>query len=145
MTYTEADLQITEPMAYIRQHWRMFLRRIDPRELATAVVECALFTTDGPITVHRVGDWWIVGGDVDWLASGSAVEGRSVFEEIVAFPEAGANSMHAEVLLTAFAKSVVTVTPDEAVTVKGEVGSDDAIWQCLVEHPTWRRAVAFRM
>lgn len=69
----------------------------------------------------------------------------SVFRRIVPLPQAGPNSMRAEVLITAFATVAVTVGGGRRHVVVGEVGDDDPIWDAIERRSDWARSVAFRL
>jgi hypothetical protein len=94
------------------------------------------------VETRHVGDCWAVSADVDWLAvPGETLE--DLFDNVVAFPEAGVNSMRSEVLLAAFADTVTTTTPSGTTVIKpGDGGPLDV--QSLVPG-TWARTVAFRV
>jgi hypothetical protein len=52
--------------------------------------------------------------------------------------------MRAEILLTAFAHQVVTVSADNQSIIKGDVSQADNIWYLIASRPDWKRTVAFR-
>jgi hypothetical protein len=81
-----------------------------------------------------------------WIGSGRAqiMPPEELFSHIVAFPEAGPNSMRAEILLTAFAQQVVTVNANHQSIIKGDVSQANDIWRLLASRPDWKRTVAFR-
>ena len=91
----------------------------------------------------RNGDWWIISSNVDWLATCPDYAPEELFFNIVALPEAGPNSMRAEILLTAFAQQVVTVSADHQSIIKGDVSQADDIWRLIASRPNWKRTVAF--
>jgi hypothetical protein len=125
----------------------MFLRsgQVNGRELAEAILGDALILTDGPVTVLHRGAWWLVVAEEDWMTRQSSGSVDDLFHKIVAFPEAGPNSMHSEVLLTAFAQDVITKDATTLCTIKGCVAEDDEIHGILQSNPRWQRGVAFRL
>lgn len=138
---------LQDPVEYVRNHPQLFLRsgRVDGRELAEALVADALVLTDGPVTVERRNGWWIVGCESDWMtrqASGSVAD---LFHKIVPFPEAGPNSLHCEILLTAFADTVVISDERTVHPIQGVVTENDEICKVLRSNPRWKRGVAFRV
>ena len=58
------------------------------------------------VSVDEADGWYHLSADRDWLASEE--EGLRVFAQLVHLPEAGVNASRSEVLLTAFAKVVLT-------------------------------------
>ena len=76
-------------------------------------------------------------------APGFTVE--ELFSRIVPFPQAGANSMHSEVLVTAFARDVVTWDRQEPCIIKGDILAHEEMRDIIKSNPHWRRVVAFRM
>jgi hypothetical protein len=97
------------------------------------------------VTASQHGEWWIVRADSDWLAASALETPEAVFCSVVAYPEAGANSVHPEVLLTAFAEDVVTVTDEEPRVLKGAVQPGDALWGEIRRGHRGGRVVAFRL
>jgi hypothetical protein len=79
------------------------------------VLLCAL-----PSRVERIGEWWLVSSERDWLASEDGSISTKPFFHIVAFPPAGDNSHRSEVLLTAFAKAVLTCGNDGPTWIRGD-------------------------
>jgi hypothetical protein len=138
---------IEDPLEYIRKRPQMFLRsgRASGLELAEAIVGDALILTGGPVTVFRRGDWWVIGCEEDWMTRQSSGSVDDLFFKMVAFPEAGPNSMHSEVLLTAFATEVLTKESTTVRTIKGFVEEDDEVYGLLHTRPQWKRGVAFRI
>jgi hypothetical protein len=142
-TYTEADLRVLDdPLDWIRARPGMFFTQgvFSPEAAASEIVGEALVCQVTEVTVTRLADWWIISGAQDWLPSGAA---ETPFRRIVPFPEAGANSMRAEVLLTAFCRDVVTQAPAGRVTISGRL--DGALAPYLERtRQTAGRTVAFR-
>ena len=83
------------------------------------VVRAALLCGASSVTASVEGDWFCVTSPTDWLVEdgGDAVE--SAFQRIVPFRAGGDNSMRPEVLLTTFARDVVTVAASEVLVIKG--------------------------
>ena len=87
----------------------------------------------------------MIGSDIDWLGNHPDHAARELFFRIVAFPEAGANAMRAEILLMAFAQDVITKGADGQVVLKGKVEESEKVWRLIDSRPGWKRAVAFRL
>jgi hypothetical protein len=85
----------------------------------------------------------LVAAEAEWIGAGAMAE--DVFKRLIAFPEAGPNSVRPEVLLTAFAATVATWHPGGVTVIKGDVSDDHEIWHVAAAHPLWKRLVAFRM
>ena len=139
--------RLTDPLPFIRSSPERFLRQTPAtgHELATALVGDAVLLTRASTTLTRaLDDWWVVGCEVDWLASDEA-DPVAAFNRMLPLPEAGPNSMRAEVLVKAFAETAVTVGSGERYVVAGEVEASDPIWTFLEDHSDWKRVVAFKV
>jgi hypothetical protein len=136
---------VKDAVAYVRQRPERFCQAgfPNPVELATNLVSEALILGGHETCTLRQGEWWIIGSEVDWLRTHPDYSPRDLFFRIVAFPEAGANSMRAEILLTAFAHKVITVSGDGRDVIKGRVSQTAGIWRVLESRLGWTRAVAF--
>lgn len=136
---------IQDAVGYVQARPERFLRMEIPApvELVMHIVSEALILGGSETcTLHR-GHWWVITSTVDWLETHPDYTAEELFFHIVPFPEAGPNSMRAEILLTAFAHKVITVGPKGHVSVKGEVAPSEDIWQWLQACSAWKRAVAF--
>jgi hypothetical protein len=80
---------------------------------------------------------------VDWLGTHPDYAPEALFFHIVALPEAGPNSMRAEILLTAFAQKVVTVGTNGRLIIKGEIAPTAEVWRLIESCSGWKRAIAF--
>jgi hypothetical protein len=146
MKYTANDLTVLkDPLEYIQKHPQRFLRSVSGVELATAIAGEACLLTSKPVTLIHREPWWVVAGEADWMEATPGVSVSELFARMVPFPEAGPNSMHGEVLLSAFAADIVTQTPREALVIKGTVSPGEEVWRLVRAHPEWQRVVAFRM
>ena len=136
---------LTEAIDYVRQRPERFFRAGSPApvELVTHIVGEVLLLGGSETYTMRNGDWWIISSNVDWLATCPDYAPEELFFNIVALPEAGPNSMRAEILLTAFARQVVTVSADHQSIIKGDVSQADDIWRLITSRPNWKRTVAF--
>lgn len=143
-----SEVQILDdPIAFIRKRPSMFARSIpvSGAELAANIIAEALLLTHGQVTASRADAWWVVTSDVDWIAGESDHAVEDAFSRILPLPQAGPNSMRGEVLLTAFARDVVTQDIYSRCVIKGSTQADDAVWAMLTSRPDWKRIVAFRM
>ncbi|MBM3238760.1 hypothetical protein FJZ31_20920 [Candidatus Poribacteria bacterium] len=136
-----------DAVSYVRKNPERFFRMGSPDaiELATHVLGDALISGAKETCTLRLGDWWIVGGDVDWLTNHKQYTIHELFGRIVALPEAGPNSMRAEILLTAFTEAVITVAGDDCLTIKGDVPKDAEIWHLMKSLTPLKRLVAFQL
>ena len=142
------DMKIYEDaVSYVRKSPGRFFRTglPDPIEMTTHVLGDALITGATETCTIRLGDWWVIGSDVDWLATHKQYTMKELFVRIVPLPEAGANSMRAEILLTAFTDAVITVGGDDCLTIKGDVPEDAEIWRTMKSRTHLKRLVAFRL
>ena len=118
---------VADAVGYVRQRPEQFFRMgaPEPIELVTHIVSETFVMGGEETCAVRRGDWWIIRSDVDCVRNASRLRprGRCSFH-IVALPEAGPNSMRAEILLTAFAQKVVTVGTQGSVDYQGG-GSPD--------------------
>ena len=149
-------MRAIDPIQHIRAHPEMYLPggTVDPQALVRLLVRDARLLGAAGARGMRASDWWLVLASHDWLGD-SRDDERSLFSNIVPFPQVGPNSMRSEVLLTAFADDVVTFTPDRADVLKGDAGvagdgpldGESVPW---FELPLWfgplqpRRVIAFR-
>lgn len=136
---------MTDAVAYVRERPDRFCRAgfPEPIELATNLVSEALILGGRETCIMRCDAWWVIGSDVDWLSIHPEYAPKDLFFRLVAFPEAGANSIRAEVLLTAFAQQVITVGANVHMVVKGHVAPTEEVWQIMASHSGWKRMVAF--
>lgn len=132
MRYSAADIKwLNNPVEWIRSRPDMFLRGgFHAADMAGRLAGDALIIGALKVVITRHAAWHVISADVDWLSIQPSchVEPRQAFFQIVAFPEAGVNSMRSEVLLTAFASKVIAASLQDRFTVKGDVAQDDAIW-----------------
>jgi hypothetical protein len=135
-----------DPLDHIRSHPQRYLPggKLDGLWLAQNLVSDVRMQDGSNVAKSQVDGWWVVVSDTDWIALLERRHHRDPFTSILPFPEAGPNSMHGEVLLTAFAEAVLTADREGPRVVKGQVAPDDPIWSRL-SGGTWSRAVAFRV
>lgn len=140
--YNETSISVVDPVDLVRQQEsRFFIAGIfDPDEMAAQVAAEALRCGAGCVKIDRREQWWIIAADRDWLGERDALQ---AFRRLVSYPEGGENSMRSEILLTAFARDVVTRAHGETVAIKGET---DASQQALLASLSKAgRLVAFRV
>jgi hypothetical protein len=123
-TYSIDDLQIhDDPVGHIRRNPAMYLRGVDRavgEYLAARMLEDLILSGVLPARVNKVQQWWEVSCATDWLVGRGGI---GAFTRIVPFPGAGPNSMHSEILLTAFADNVVTSGVDGVRWIRGDSSS----------------------
>lgn len=112
---------LNDVVAWIRLHPERFFAGgvVTAQQLLVQVVRDAIVQSALPVTVDRVGRWWIVVSNHDWLEIQDDQSIVDLFQKLIPLPVAGPECHRTEVLLTAFARSVVTATPKGIVVVKG--------------------------
>lgn len=145
MPISPQEIVTIDPIAAIRARPETFLPggRTDPATLLLAVAGDVLVGPDRQVVCRRLGAWWVVASDVDWIY-GAGSPGLDVFRRVVSFPEAGPNSLHAEILLTAFADQIITFGAGSHAILKGQIPPDDPIFVLRASHPDWNRVIAFQ-
>jgi hypothetical protein len=138
--------KITDAIEHIKKRPELYLRSGKPSglELAERLIGDVLLLTSGPVTASRNGPWWVITSPVDWLKRSCSGPLEQLFTRIVPFPEAGPNSMRSEVLLTAFARDVLTRDRSTVYVVKGPP-SLAAPGPDLAPGHNWERLVAFTL
>ena len=149
MEYSLDDLSPIDPIEHIRRNPDMYLgTSIDTPAVLIANAMALEAKTLGASRVEIVDadGWKIVRADLDWLnvECSHHVTVEQVFWNICAFPEAGVNSMRAEVLATAFSDAVVTYSQESRYLVKGCQCIPSTVWSWL-EANAWIRVVAFQL
>jgi hypothetical protein len=71
------------------------------------------------VSVEVINGWYCLSADGDWLPSDE--RGLRAFTQLLHLPEAGVNASRSEVLLTAFAKVVLTSRESEISVVVDHV------------------------
>ncbi|GHF34818.1 hypothetical protein E5082_29430 [Streptomyces griseoluteus] len=104
-------------MDYLRRNERRFFRSgaYDAVELAGMIAAEALVLGAQNVRVQCEGDWLVVVADRDWLEP----YGQEVFHSLTPLPEAGVNSVLAEVLAVAYSAGVATATSVGTEVIKG--------------------------
>lgn len=136
-------VEVPGPLEWVRSNpERLFLSgRPCPIESATRVASDALLLGATDVQIVRQDDIWAVAADHDWLATGGpAIE---QFHRIVPFPELGPNSMRQEIILTAFAEAVGTVTGSARTVITGSDEVWGRGWEILNQVRHRQRVVVF--
>jgi hypothetical protein len=136
---------IIDPIEHIRRRKEMYVPggHPDPIYPASRLAGDALLLGATRVEMGRSDEWWWVAADFDWISS-SGVSDQEIFSRVVPLPEAGANSMRGEVLLTAFASAVVTVVGNTPRILAGP--EDLKALRLLASFSSGRpRLVGFRM
>ncbi|WP_405894961.1 hypothetical protein OG272_25735 [Streptomyces sp. NBC_00104] len=137
LKYHPDDITELHVMDYLQRNERQFFRSggYNSIELAGMIATEALMLGADNVRIHSHREWMTVTADKDWLEPYE----HEAFHEITPFPEAGANSMLAEVLAVAFSAGVTTTTRVGARVITGEA---DAPAHLMGQDMA--RAVAFR-
>ena len=132
---------LTDHIGFVKSHPEMFLGETTahPACLLADVASSACLINTNEIVLNRWGRWWYVASAEDWLCGADAV-----FHSIVPFPEFRRNSFRPEILLTAFACDVLTVSEMGGSVIVGD--SDDLPkFLSLAKRNGYARIVAFAM
>lgn len=115
--YGPDSIKVVDPLRFVRDHPGRFFKSgaYSAEALVAELVEEALLLGVRDLKVDRVDEWMLISAGDDWLANFS----RDPFVEIISFKEGGVNSMLSEILATAFASNVVTITAGGTRVVKG--------------------------
>lgn len=135
-----------DPITYIQSRPEIFLFSAPAcgAELVTRMAEHILLELDATVTCWRADDWWLVSCDVDWLTnSGGSMSNR--FASLVAFPEAGDNSSHYEVVMTAYSTSMFTYASDQATIIKGAEPSAQVVQSVSLRCGSVGRCIGVRV
>lgn len=137
---------IDNSIDYIKSNQNMFLRDGNiGLQLSVNIISDALLLTDGKVTTVNKNNWWIVGSEQDWIKNIPDLSIKEIFYKIIPFPKAGQNSIHGEVLITAFAENVITVNNSKIEIIKGNLKKEDEFLMLLPSDNNWSRMVAFCM
>lgn len=139
-TFTRDDLEVRHPIDYIASNVSTFFPRgyFHPSEAIGLLTVEALRCGVDHLAVEHCGEWWIVRANKDWITEPDKLR---PFRVVTPYRQGGDNSMRAEVLLTAFCRSVTTATKEGVVNVRGEPFKD--IWRYLPDIGDGR-VLAFR-
>ena len=120
-------MRTIDPIAHIRSNREIYLPAIGDVSiyLAQRLSSDAMVLGANEVDVARAGEWWTVSADTDWLAKPCECAVEKLFNQVIPFPQAGPNSMRSEILLTAFARDVVTSNDRETKVIKGSVPATD--------------------
>lgn len=145
MNYSEHDLNITDAVEAIRRQPELYTGSAEPTaDMLIGRLACDILEVgDRTVSIGRIGEWWIVASDTDWIDANAPEALRCYFSSIIPFPEVGQNTFHCEVLISAFASDVIVFTPQEEIDLQGE--SWPGLAKVRRQHPEWTRGVAFRM
>ena len=113
-------------------------------ELASLLGDEVLVATGEQAQVSHESAWWVVASRCDWLDLQVAQLSRICLRRLFRSP--GRREFHRrEVLLTAFARDVVTRDGESSCIIKGDIESQDLIWPLMWRDKEWQRVVAFRL
>ncbi|MEO7720268.1 MAG: hypothetical protein ABIY70_29095 [Capsulimonas sp.] len=136
-----------EALEFIRSNPKMFVGDNPPTEalLTKYLLEGVLLLTENQVVTCRRDGWRIIAAEDDWLTLGRHQSERSVFLDVVQFPELGVNCCRPEVAMAAFAQDVVTASDEGWTNIQGAPMDAEMMARLRDELPRWRRLVAFRM
>jgi hypothetical protein len=145
-TYGPQDIQIVnDPIALLRKLYTA--ERMNGPYLSARLLHDLVLLDALPVRADRIGSWWLVGSQQDWLRSSDSIVSTRPFHTIVAFPAAGPNTHRAEVMLTAFAVAVVTCGTDGLEWIVRDQDHEDlpAVWLEESRKYEQGRFVAFKV
>ncbi|KAB2911107.1 MAG: hypothetical protein F9K40_01390 [Kofleriaceae bacterium] len=98
MTATVMDPHTVDALSWARANPERFFRggRADSISLLAYLMADVLELGSGSCTILRVGSWWIIGSDRDWLQH-PRYSASELFAHVVPAPEHGEHSMRGEV------------------------------------------------
>lgn len=148
LKYKADELQKLDPLEHIRSNPEMYTGQAipNPAMIAATIAQDAMVLGACDTRVFLFNQWWIIAADIDWLSAPCKHSASPIdtFNRVLAFPECGANSMRHEILATAFASCVISLSRTDRFIVSGDVAEDDPVWtQMLADGVS--RSVAFRM
>ncbi|HZP84757.1 MAG TPA: hypothetical protein VFB21_24190 [Chthonomonadaceae bacterium] len=142
-------LQQENAIETIRRNPKMYLPFGELRgdSLSTRLASDILSVSTRAVGILQYASWWIVASEEDWISKAQGEENiDEYFKRIVPFPEGGVNAMHAEILLTAFARKLITATPRAVcVSLIGSAPEEDLFVYVTRSLPKWKRLVAFQL
>jgi len=132
---------------YVQANRKLFLGptgQPDLRDLAGALVVDALCLNAAPIQVAQIDEWFVVAAEQDWIRAETDLSAYEAFHRVQIFHQRRQNSNRANVMITAFAKEVLTVGPEGLTPIKGDQTTlKHAAAMMEQAYPGWR-VVAFR-
>jgi len=108
---------------YVRANRTVFLGptgQPDLRDLAGALVVDALCLNAAPIQIAQIDEWFVVAAEQDWIRAETDLSPYEAFHRVQIFHQHRRNSNRANVMITAFAKEVLTVGPEGLTPIKGD-------------------------
>jgi len=136
--------QIRDATQYVRQNPKLFFRTGIPsgNECALQLAGDALILGGRNVGILRHDTWWIVGADEDWLVH-PQLSTEDLFARLVAFPEAGDNSVRSEILVSVFAQDVVLFLDRIGTSLRGKP-IPNVVSEIVANRSEWRRAISFQ-
>ncbi|TQV87955.1 hypothetical protein [Aliikangiella coralliicola] len=135
---------ITNTVGKIKKAKHLYLKDqdISANELAENLVDDAKHL-GVKASVKKIGCWWCVYSDTDWLEKGTDESIVELFNNLRGLANAPQNSFRREVLLTAFADHVLTCKDEVCVYIKGKEKTQNELSDILKKIPKGNRIVAF--
>jgi len=132
---------VGDAIGYVRRHPEMFFPGQKPNPLTCIqhlVMEILSLGADDVRLCHHEG-WWMVSSNHDWFVGLSEQE---LFTRIIPLPQVGANACRVEIVLGAYAESIVTIDPmGTRHPVQGVEPGED-VWSMMTSPGA--RSLAFR-
>ncbi len=107
----------------LQQH-EMYFGSIGPHPalIAERVAQGALVLGCTDVSVHCIGDWWLIAGSSDWLEAPNHAGATStnIFDGLWGLPELGANCPRGEIFAKIYASTTITSNAEVIRVVKGK-------------------------
>src|SRR5262245_6999584 len=146
-TYSADELRLlSDPIPTIQRMPRMYIGadKATGEALADQMIGMLIRLGILPAKISRLGPWWLISSDVDWLTRDGEPDVGAAFSRLL--PLQGYPNHHrSEILLSAVADAVVTSGTDGTKWVSGDaslLAPPDSMERA---HPPGGRTVAFRL
>lgn len=142
--YTVEDLSIVDPEVFARRQPKMFGLTPEVPDWGKALAERVVHDTQDDrceITAQKIGDWWVITANRDWLCAHDGSLDLTFFKGAKPLNRE-VNASRSEWLINAYARTLVTVGPGGSRVLKGMCPASNEIWKILADLGA-TRAVAF--
>jgi len=142
--YTVEDLSLVDPEGLARRQPRMFGLTPELPDWGQVLAERVVNDTQDArceITAQKIGDWWVIAANRDWLRAHDGSLDLTFFRTAKALNRE-VNASRSEWLIHAYARTLVTVGPGGSGVLKGMCPASSEIWKTLTDLGA-TRAIAF--
>lgn len=139
-------LTLINTIEHLKKARRMYLQSEGDcgEELAVNLLDDA--STLGVQDVYKdfIDGWWVVWSVYDWLKIENDYSIIDTFNKLVPLIGGGLNAVRREVLLTAFAKDVLTIKDNKIELIKGEMPNLRWVKERIIKDREGARIILFR-